>query len=200
MMWACWFAFIVYDWSIECNWVYHFYSFSWRWQRQNSPSLWISFCFVFLILWWRRHYILANACFYKRAYACLHHQVARAANPLACGRFPMMQRSGTVCDWPQSGGGQLQVWLADAMHLGMLLKVWFSEADLAHKKKKRADIYLALWSFCVISGWVILALISYLFAMSYLASNIATVSGSGQYLNYYVIIRKHSRAFSAFPF
>lgn len=122
------------------------------------------------------------------------------SQPLACGRFPMMQRSGTVCDWPQSGGGQLQVWLADAMHLGMLLKVWFSEADLAHKKKKRADIYLALWSFCVISGWVILALISYLFAMSYLASNIATVSGSGQYLNYYVIIRKHSRAFSAFPF
>lgn len=200
MMWACWFAFIVYDWSIECNWVYHFYSFSWRWQRQNSPSLWISFCFVFLILWWRRHYILANACFYKRAYACLHHQVARAANPWPAGDFPWCSGAAQCATDLRVGGGSSRFGWQTRCILACCWKCDSPRPTWHTKRKKRADIYLALWIFCVISGWVILALISYLFAMSYLASNIATVSGSGQYLNYYVIIRKHSRAFSAFPF
>lgn len=55
-------------------------------------------------------------------------------HPPPCGSFPAMQWSGTVCDWPRSRG-QIVVWLADAMHPGMLLKVFFSEADLVHAEK-----------------------------------------------------------------
>ena len=55
----------------------------------------------------------------------------------------------------ECGGGRLEVWLADAMRPGMLLKVWFSEADLAHTQKKIELIsYLTLCSFCVSSGQV----------------------------------------------
>lgn len=168
MMQACLFPCIVYNWSRECNGVYHFYSFSYQWQKQNSPSL-CSFFIIFFFIFDDEGTISlqvhCGVCFYPRAYTCLHHQMAHAAN-LARRRFPRMQWSGTVCDLTSKWGGggqlssaQLQVWLADSMRPGMLLKVWFSEADLAHKKKKNgADIYpcpfVVLMSFQVESFWL----------------------------------------------
>lgn len=70
-------------------------------------------------------------CFYTR----LHHQVARAANPWPAGDFPWCS-AAAQCVTDIRVGDSSRFGLADAMHPGMLLKVWFSEADLAHTKKK----------------------------------------------------------------
>ena len=123
------------------------------------PSIRVSFFFPHTLWWWRHSLsILVRYCL--RPWPTCVHMLASpsgsCSQPLARGRFPIMQWSGTVCDWPRSGG-QLEVWLADAMHPGMLLKVWFSEANLAHTHTHRhtntqAAIHLGLCSF--VSSWI----------------------------------------------
>lgn len=113
-----------------------------------------------------------GVCFYPRAYTCLHHQMAHAAN-LARRRFPRMQWSGTVCDLTSKWGGGV----SSAPGLaGRLDASWHVAESVilrgrpgAHKKKKKWSWYLPLpfCSFNVISGWVILALILCLCVMSY---------------------------------
>lgn len=77
--------------------------------------------------------------------------------PRPAGDFPWCSGAAQcVTDLRARGGdGRLEVWLADAMRPGMLLKVWFSEADLAHTHTKIELIsYLTFCSFCVSSGRV----------------------------------------------
>lgn len=171
MMQACLFPCIVCNWSRECNWVYHFYSFSYQWQKQNSPSLF----FFFLIFDDEGTISLqvhCGVCFYPRAYTCLHHQMAHAAS-LARRRFPRMQWSGTVCDLTSKWGGVGQLSSAPGL-AGRLDASWrVAESVIlrgrpgAQKKKWSWYLPLPFCSFSVISGWVILALILCLCVMSY---------------------------------
>lgn len=103
---ACLFS--LYCWSKKCNWVYHFYSF-YNNDKSRTPPLFGSF-FIFIFF----TFCDDEGTTSPSALLCVFlHTLASpsgsCSQPLACGRFPMMQCSSTVCDWHQSGG-QLEVW------------------------------------------------------------------------------------------
>lgn len=91
--------------------------------------------------------------FYPRASTRLHHQVAHVANPWPAGDFPWCS-AVAQCVTDLRVGGRFRVWLADTMCPGMLLKVWSSAADLAHKTWANINlIFYSFASFQVESFW-----------------------------------------------
>lgn len=85
-------------------------------------------------------------CFYPRAYTCLHHQVAHAANPRPAGDFPWCSGAAQCVTDLRVGdssgfGWQTRCVLACCRKCDSLRPTW-------HKRKKnQADIYLILYSF-----------------------------------------------------
>lgn len=176
MMQACLFPCIVYNWSRECNGVYHFYSFSYQWQKQNSPSLCSFIIIIFFYLWWRRHYILASALWCVFLPTCIH----MLASPNgSCSQPGPQEISQDAVEWHSvwldlqvRGGGAAQLSSRFGWQTRCVLACCWkcdSPRPTWRTKKKKWSWYLPLpfCSFNVISGWVILALILCLCVMSY---------------------------------
>lgn len=98
---------------------------------EGTTALWVRYCVPFP---------------HVRTHACITKWLMQPANPFGLREFSHDAAERHSVWLTSERGGQLEVWLADAMRPGMLLKVWFSEADLARTKKKK----LISTSFCVV--------------------------------------------------